>query len=181
MVLTDQDQISAIPMTTKRQQSFLDAVAHAAREVRTSKPRGQPTPGNLTQEGRALGLRAMKASPRCRAKRRNGAPCNAPALKGATRCVKHGGCVEVPAHPHNIRRFFSGAMHRAAAASAEKATARDCWDALSPSQQRELASVVSLRVLRNPARLYQAARVWIVVKDRGYPAYKRFLDAFARA
>lgn len=158
-------------MTTKRQQRFLDAVAHAAREVRTSKPRGKPTPENLTPEGRAMGLRAMKSSPRCRAKRRDGAPCKAPALRGATRCVKHGGRVEVPAHPHNLRRFFSGAMHRAAVMQADKEIDREGWDAMSPSEQRELASIVSERVLRSPAHLYLAARVWMEVKDEGYPAY----------
>ncbi len=181
MVRREPDQISARAMTTKRQQSFLDEVARAAREARTPGPRGRPTPENLTQEGRALGLRAMQASSRCRSKRRDGTPCKAPALKGATRCVKHGGRVEVPDHPHNLRRFFSGAIHRAAVAHTDKVTDRDCWDAMSSSQQRELASVVSERVLRNPARLYQAARVWLEVKDRGYGAYKRFLDEFLRA
>jgi len=168
-------------MTTKRQQRFLDAVAHAAREARPSKPRGRPTPENLTPEGRALGLRAMQASPRCRSKRRDGTPCKAAALKGATRCVKHGGRIEVPDHPHNIRRFFSGAIHRAAVAQTDMATDRDCWDAMTSSQKRELCSVVSERVLRSTSHLYQAARVWMVAKDAGYPAYRRFLDAFSRA
>ncbi|WP_417729433.1 HGGxSTG domain-containing protein [Roseovarius sp.] len=61
----------------------------------------------------------MKSAPRCRAKRRDGTPCKAPALRGATRCVKHGGRVEVPAHPHNLRRFFSGAIARVAVAQTE--------------------------------------------------------------
>ncbi|MGR3547788.1 MAG: hypothetical protein ACU0DX_11700 [Roseovarius sp.] len=42
---------------------------------------------------------------------------------------------------------------------------------MSPSEQRELASIVSERVLRSPAHLYLAARVWMEVKDEGYPAY----------
>ena len=95
--------------------------------------------------------------------------------------MKHGGRVEVPAHPHNLRRFFSGAIARTAAAQNDEATDRDCWDAMTLSQKRELCSVVSERVLRSPAYLYQAARVWMVAKDAGYPAYKRFLDAFSRA
>ena len=167
-------------MASKRQQRFLDAVAHAAREARSSKPRGRPTPQNLTPEGRALGLRAMQSSPRCRSKRRDGTPCKAPTLKGATRCVKHGGRVEVPDHPHNLRRFFSRAMQRAALTQADKETDKDYWNAMTPSQRRELTSIVSERVLRSPARLYQAAKVWMTVRDGGYPAYKRFLDAFAR-
>lgn len=168
-------------MITKRQQRFFDAVALAARETQAPKPRGRPTPQNLSAEGRASGLRAMQASPRCRMKRRDGSPCKAPALKGATRCVKHGGRVEMPAHPHNIRRFFSGTLDRAAVAQADKETDRDCWEAMSPAEQRELASVVSEHVLWNPARLYHAARVWIEVKDEGHAAYNRFLYAFARA
>ena len=171
------DQIRAKAIPTKRQQRFLDAVARAAREARIPKPRGRPTPNNLTQEGRALGLRAMQVSPRCRAKRRDGRPCKAPALRGATRCVKHGGRIEVPDHPHNIRRLFSGAMARISVAQADK----DHWDEMTLTERRELTSIVSERVLRNPARLYEAARVWMVVKDAGYPAYKRFLDSFSRA
>lgn len=180
MVPLEPNQIQARAMTAKRQQRFLDEVARAAREARLPKPRGRPTPENLTPEGRTLGLCAMQASPRCRGKRRNGSPCKAPAMKGATRCVKHGGRVEVPDHPHNLGRFFSGAMQRAALTQADKATDRDCWEAMTLPQRRELTSIVSERVLRSPARLYQAARVWMVVKDAGYPAYRRFLDAFAR-
>lgn len=95
--------------------------------------------------------------------------------------MKHGGRVEVPAHPHNIRRFFSGTLHRGAVEQADRETDRDVWNSIPPSQQRELASIVSERVLKNPARLYQAARVWMAVKGEDHKAYKRFLDAFARA
>ena len=168
-------------MPTKRQTRFLQAVAEAASSVKPSKPRGLPTPDNLTSEGRSKGLSAMHQAKRCRGTNRSGKPCMAPAMRGSTRCLKHGGRVEVPAHPHNIRRFFSGKMQRSALAQADRETGRDCWDAMSLSQQRELASVVSERVLHSPARLYEAARVWTVVKDQGYPAYKRFLDQFARA
>lgn len=177
----DPDQISVRAMSIKRQQRFLDAVARAARDARPAKARGRPTPQNLTPDGRTLGLSAMQASPRCRAKRRDGSPCKAPALKGATRCVKHGGRVEVPAHPHNIRRFFSGAMDRAGATQADKENAREHWDAMTLAERREFTSIVSERVLRNTALLHEAVQVWMVAKDGGYPAYKRFLDAFARA
>jgi len=34
---------------------------------------------------------AMRASPRCRAKTRSGAPCKAPAANGKHRCRMHGG------------------------------------------------------------------------------------------
>ena len=37
-------------------------------------------------------------------------PCQAPAIKGATRCLKHGGRTEVPNHPSNIKRFMRGEL-----------------------------------------------------------------------
>lgn len=167
-------------MTTKRQKHFLDAVTRAARETRTPKKRGKPTPENLTHEGRSLGLRAMQASPRCLSKRRDGLPCKAPALKGAKRCLKHGGRVEVPDHPHNMRRLLSGKIQPTPLENASQKSDRNFWDAMQPAQQRELASVVSKRVLTSPSQLYEAAQVWLEVKDRGHAAYKRFLDEFCR-
>lgn len=95
--------------------------------------------------------------------------------------MKHGGRVEVPSHPHNIRRFFSGITAREAVERVNLQTDREFWEALPPSMQREVASLVSARNLRISARLYQAARVWLEVRDKGYPAQKRFFDEFARA
>ena len=95
--------------------------------------------------------------------------------------MKHGGRVEVPAHPHNIKRLFSGAAAREAVEQNGEVENMECWDTMTASEKRELCSVVSERVLCNPDRLYQAAQVWMAAKDAGYPAYKRFLDAFARA
>lgn len=168
-------------MGRKRQREFLDAVAMAARNTPPPMRRGKPIPANLTQEGRERGLEAMQASPRCRAARRDGMPCKAAALRGATRCIKHGGRVEVPAHPHNVKRFFAGALDREAAEREAIQTDQEYWDSLPSSMQREIASLVSLYTLRRPAKLYQAARVWSEVRDRGYLDQKRFFDHFARA
>ena len=98
-------------MPTSRQLKFTARVAQAACEARIALPRGKPTPENLTASGRAKGLAAMRLAPKCQASRRDGQPCRAAALRGASRCVKHGGRVEVPDHPHNIKRFLSGEMH----------------------------------------------------------------------
>lgn len=168
-------------MTRKRQRSFLDAVSCAARDNKPLRARGRPTQQNLTSEGRTLGLTAMQASPRCRSRRRDGLACKAPALKGATRCLKHGGRVEVPAHPHNIKRFFSGATRRERSVHNNLDTDNGHWDALSAAEKRELASIVSERVLRSPDMLNEAAKIWMRIKDMPFPYYKRFLSLFARA
>lgn len=168
-------------MGPKRQRKFLEAVADAARSTPPPAQRGKPMPTNLTPEGRIKGLTAMQTSPRCRAKRRDGTPCKAAALRGATRCVKHGGRVEVPNHPHNIKRFFAGVLYREAAERDAIQTDQDYWDSLPSSMQREVASLVSPHTLRRTAKLYQAARVWSEVRDRGYRDQKRFFDHFARA
>jgi len=168
-------------MSRKRRQQFIEAVAEAARNIPPPKRRGRPVPANLTTEGRTMGLAAMHASTRCKATRKNGLPCKAAALRGATRCVKHGGRVEVPAHPHNIRRFFLGVLIRETAERDGQSGDREFWDALPPSAQREVAGLVSKHTLRRPAKLYLAARVWAEVRDKGYPAQERFFDEFARA
>jgi hypothetical protein len=100
-------------MPTKRQLRFLSAVAEAARATPVPRSRGRPVPENLTDEGRQAGLQAMWSAPRCQAKRRDGQPCQKAALRGATRCPTHGGRVEVPDHPSNVRRFLTGEMHMA--------------------------------------------------------------------
>ena len=123
----------------------MDAVADAARSRAPAVPRGKPVAANLTAEGRTKGLDVMHASPRCHSRRKDGSPCKAPALRGATRCVKHGGRVEVPAHPHNLRRFFSGVLIHDVVEREGNQTDRDFWEALAPSVQREVAGLVSPR------------------------------------
>ncbi|MDA5094224.1 hypothetical protein O2N63_08995 [Aliiroseovarius sp. KMU-50] len=129
-------------MPTNRQIKFTVQVAQAAREARTARPRGKPTPENLTASGRAQGLAAMRAAPRCQAKRRDGQSCRAAALRGASRCVKHGGRVEVPDHPHNIKRFLSGDMHRALQRHDDFQDAKAAWDKLTWRGQRDLLDSV---------------------------------------
>ena len=123
----------------------------------------------------------MQCSPRCKAKRKDGTPCKAPSLRGATRCMKHGGRVEVPNHPHNVRRFFAGYHAKPANDGGPWPSDRDLWEAMSMTDQHEVLSLVSAQTIKNSARLYLAARLWFEVKDRGCLAEKRFLDVFARA
>jgi hypothetical protein len=95
--------------------------------------------------------------------------------------MKHGGRVEVPNHPHNIRRFFAGGFVAASTEIETWPTDQDLWEAMSMKDQHEVLSLVSARTIKNTARLYLAARLWFEVKDRGCIAERRFLDEFARA
>ena len=125
-------------MSNRRFREYQEAVARAAREARRAKPRGRPVPQNLSEEGRALGFERMQAAPRCKCHTRRGTPCKNPALRGATRCVKHGGRYEVPDHPHNINRFFEGKIRAPEEQRREYKASRAKFDALSYWEQREL-------------------------------------------
>ena len=146
-------------MPTKRQLRFLQRVTVAAREAKSALPRGRPVPENLTPAGRQNGLQAMRQAPRCTAKRKDGAQCRAMALRGATRCVKHGGRAEVPDHPHNIRRFLSGAMQKALERQDRFNEGRVAWNALTPRAQRELVDSLGDDVAITTTVLYSAARL----------------------
>ncbi|MDE2377612.1 HGGxSTG domain-containing protein [Bradyrhizobium sp.] len=52
--------------------------------------------------------RAMRASPRCGAKTRDGAACRAPAMRGKRRCRMHGGAKGSGAPRGNRNRFKHG-------------------------------------------------------------------------
>lgn len=86
-----------------------------------------------------MGLSVMQAPPSCHTKRRDGIPCKGRRAAGETRCVKHGGRVEVPSHPHNIKHFFAGLLDREAAEGDAIQTDQDYRDSLLPSMQREVA------------------------------------------
>ena len=142
-------------MPTKRQIRFLYAVADAARSA--PLPRGRPKPSNLTERGRRKGLTAMRDAPRCRSTTRAGTPCKNAAMRGASRCLKHGGRVEVPNHPHNIRRFMSGKMHAYYAAQDQFLEGLAAWDRLSFRDQRELAASLPAHARESSQCLYAAA------------------------
>lgn len=54
----------------------------------------------------------MRESPRCGAKTRRGAPCQAPAVKGKTRCRMHGGAHGSGAPKGNQNALKHGAFTR---------------------------------------------------------------------
>lgn len=80
-------------------------------------------------------MERLASAPRCQAvSRRTGKPCRQPALKGATRCKSHGGRLEVPDHPSNIRRIRDGSF---AAYLAE----RRAWADLKAASKEERDAV----------------------------------------
>ena len=163
-------------MASKRQIKFLGEVAQAARRQVRKKPSGRAMPQNLTEEGRRLGLDAMRTASRCRAKRRDGEGCRNPALKGSTRCLKHGGRVEVPAHPHNIRRFLAGDLPLL-----RDKNEPDAWDRMNLAEQREFIAMLPSHVAEKSRLVREAARVWSKVQQDGYPAWRRLMADLARA
>src|SRR6056297_4193702 len=145
-------------MTTQRQIRFIEQVAEAAREA--PLPRGRPTPANLTDEGRMKGLQALRQAPRCRSTARSGSRCKNPSMRGSTRCVKHGGRVEVPNHPHNIRRFMTGKMHAYYEAQDRYLEGKAAWEAMSWREQRELLNALPDLAKQNERSLFAATLVW---------------------
>lgn len=167
-------------MPTKRKKRFLQAVAQAASSNPPIKSRGRPTPENLTKEGRSKGLKAMQASKRCRSVNRSGRPCRAPAMKGSSRCLKHGGRVEVPAHPHNIQRHFFGTVAFLQSYGVGELSDQEHWEQLPYRLKREVLDILPRHVIVNSSRLYLAARVWMEVREAQYPEMRRFIDTFIR-
>lgn len=160
-------------MPTKRQTEFFDKVVEAARSASLPKPRGCPMPENLTKEGRAKGLRSMQEAPRCRSRRRDGQPCRNPSLRGATKCVKHGGRVQVPEHLHNIRRFLSGDMHNAAQRQESYIYGQEIWEGLSVQKRRNLLSLLPDNVIQNPRKLYRSVLLLEDTESIGIAATSR--------
>ena len=161
-------------MGEKRRAEFLKAVAEAARR-RSRKPRGLPMPGNMTDEGRRLGLEAIARAPRCRTIRSNGEACKNPAMRGATRCLKHGGRVEVPAHPHNVRRFLAGEFARTEDEQDHYRRSRGAWDRMTPQEQREFVGMLPSDIANKSRLIIYATDVWQQVQDQGYVAWSRLL------
>lgn len=101
-------------------------------------------------------------------------------MRGSTRCLKHGGRVEVPAHPHNLQRFFEGNAVAPKTSGLSETSDQEHWDQLPYLLKREVLDILPPKVIANSAKLYLAARVWMEVKDRDYSAIQRFMKAFVR-
>lgn len=112
--------------------------------------------------------------PRCYAPRRSGFPCRAPALRGATKCVKHGRRVQVLDRHHIIRQFINGELEPAGESDAE-------FRASLPHRiKREAPERLPGLATRSTSRLGAAAREDNAIRDDGYPAWPRFRRRYAR-
>lgn len=159
-------------MRQKSRAQFLQAVAEAARRPKP-KPRGRPAPQNMTDEGRQRGLEAIRNAPRCRTIRRNGEQCRCPAMKGSTRCLKHGGRVEVPAHPHNVKRFFAGTL---GTQGEEERRSREAWEEMSHREQRDFLAMLPEDIREQPKLVANAASHWKHMDRDDFRAWKRLLE-----
>lgn len=166
-------------MSKSRKQQFLVAVAeaaHARPKVQTSR---DGCAENLTEAGRAAGIASMHSAPRCQSKRRDGAQCRAPALRGASKCVKHGGRVQVPSHPANIRRYLNGELDHYLLDASSGSPESSAWDAMTVSERRELAALLPKQILRTRPRTEMAAEEWVQVRGHGFRAVRDFRRRFA--
>jgi len=87
--------------------------------------------------------------------------------------VKHGGRVQVPAHPHNIRRFLSGSMHRAAQQQENYLQDKKAWDKLSFEERRCFTNSLPEEVINNPRKLYRSACLLKEAEGSSYIASSR--------
>lgn len=69
---------------------------------------------------------------KCSGTRKDGQPCNAPAVRGSSRCVAHGGMRDAPNARGNRQRFRDGRLQTWAEAMA----CQRLWRAASPEAQR---------------------------------------------
>jgi hypothetical protein len=147
-------------MKTRRER-FIEDVARAARAARPAKPRGRPSPENLSDAGRRLGLMAIQAAPRCQSKKRSGEPCRNPAVRGARRCAIHGGRVEVPDHPANIRRFLTGQLTAVKPREHGSCAGSAAYEAMTRAERTEFYAALPTEVINDDRRLFQAALLWV--------------------
>lgn len=70
-------------------------------------------------------------------------------MRGSTRCLKHGGRVEVPAHPHNIRRFFEGNAAAPKTSGLSEMSDQEHWDQLPYRLKREVLDILPPKVIAN--------------------------------
>ena len=159
---------------------FMEEVAKAA--VLFQKRRRRPrvmaeTSLDALAEARAAdptrGVRAARLVPRCGKQRTNGKPCQAPCVRGATRCRWHGGLRQVPAHPGNVRRLLGGTYARQAAYKVRMKTLGEFWRQLHPLDQQYLREILTREEWSDMCFVDFAAQALLEAKEN-YQAWANF-------
>ena len=71
--------------------------------------------------------------------------------------MKHGGRVEVPHHPHNVRRFMSGKMHAYYDRQDRFLDGMAAWERMSIQGRRDLLNALPPLAVTDKRALYAAA------------------------
>jgi hypothetical protein len=96
-------------------------------------------------------------------------------MKGSTRCLKHGGRVEVPAHPHNIRRFLAGTMQTTEVERDEYRRSREAWDQMTHREKLDFLAMLPPEIAKKSSLVIHAANTWRQIEDGGYRAWARLM------
>jgi hypothetical protein len=151
---------------------FLAEVAKAAEKVQRRRRRMRviaETSLDALAEARGAdpmrGVRAARQVPRCGKLRSNGRPCQAPRLRGATRCRWHGGLRQVPEHPGNIRRLLSGAYAAQAAYKVRLKTMGESWRQLDAGDRSYLREILTPEEWADMPLVELAARCLIEARE----------------
>ncbi|MEP5376285.1 MAG: hypothetical protein ABJQ14_10970, partial [Hyphomicrobiales bacterium] len=89
-----------------------------------------------------------------------------------------GGRVEVPARPHNLKRFSEGSKLVVETHGADGMSDEEFWDYLTHSQKREVLEILPPHVVFDSAKFFMASRVWMDVRDFGYKQVEQFRMTF---
>lgn len=149
---------------------FAQLVRKAADKPRIRNHAGSSN-GNENLKNGYENYKAASLSPRCNKPgnlKRTGKPCGAPAVRGGTRCYKHGGMRQVPEHPHNIARLERGEID----ARLQHNRDRDQYWQL-PAQVKETIDSVSASFPKQFSRKLELARAYML--DDGGRAYRRII------
>lgn len=106
------------PIRAPKSWAEFTARVEAAHKKRR-KSGGRPEDGEFIAKLRAP-ISVPLSAPQCQVIRKNGLRCRRRAIRGAQRCLVHGGLLEVPEHPANAKRRerYSGKVASAAARAA---------------------------------------------------------------
>lgn len=96
-------------------------------------------------------------------------------MRGATKSVIHGGRIQMPEHHHNIRRYLSGGMHRAAQLQDNYLRDKDAWELLTLDERRGFLATLPENVISSPRKLYRSAYLLKDAEGTGYVATSRVL------